>query len=383
METEEEEEESRPDDAEMFYEESVAKKKARFKRRQKRRDAVTQGYVSMGTYNIQSGENVKTALKLAARSGIAILMAQERKGLATHGKLYGCGEWRQWSSGMDTSHGAGVAFFVYEKMKERINVLDVSFPSPRVGIMKVIIEGRPTTIVNMYAKFRKKGQTAGEPEDADERLDEKVFELALEQIRNVPLDELLVVGDLNAHITHEDWIEHGHLCKLDDKEIRYMSEKTDDNGKEMLDFCDALNLKLINLASQTKWNKVCTYHGFQRNVKTLIDYIAIPATMHSRSQNCITIDGYGVGSDHKLVACKYWIKDRATKKEVNKGKVQKLPPETIIERKLRMLMRTAVPRPWYHPEEAVWSSLDTEMAVMRLNAHRGRDKEKIRELKKR
>jgi len=385
------------DDNEMFEEDEDKVIKAAKKRRQRFRSSINSKCYGIGSYNIQIGANLAGAIRVAKKAGIAIMAVQEIKGVRKNGLRWGNGEWKLWSSGADSNHGAGVAFLIRDSLiaKGRIRNVSAEFPSPRVGVLKARVDNRNITMVNGYAKFGDKAPEEEEIEDRDEEVrhgegdgtkegmqTDDVFELVWSILKDTPHEEIVLLGDFNAHICYDDWTKLGHPTQLMEGERRFMRPKTNRNGTKLLDLCQSLDLKLTSMAAQSKWHQIHSYHGFTKKARTLIDYIAVPSCLKRRSMTCTTVDGWGVGSDHKLIRLSYYVEDRSKSAKMKEAPHEGTLVEPEIDRRLRLLMETAVPRPWYHPEEAAWSSLDTEMAAMRLKALRGMtDKEQLKSLK--
>jgi len=370
------------DDMEMFMDDWSDAKIAKKRRRRRVEKALNKKSFTLGTQNVQDYSKVKLALRRARTLGIAVMAMQEVKGVAMKNSKFSSA-WRLWSSGADSKGGAGVMFAVSETFLStgKVRVDEVQFLSARVGIMKVSMERRKCTIVNVYAKFhtqQKEDDTGDEEEDlaADD-----VFETIWEMTKDVPREEIVLMGDFNGHISYKDWTEYEHPTQLLESERGKMRPRSNKNGIKLLDVCKALDLVLTSMCVQEKWDNVCTYHGFNRKYRTLIDYIAVPRALNHRSKRAHTEDAFATGSDHKMVVLKYWVEDRAKSKKRREPQGNEAM-ETELEQKLRLLLSTAVPRPWFKAEEVAWCSLDTEIALMRLNSVRGTtDKQQLKDLK--
>ena len=149
-------------------------------------------------------------------------------------------------------------------------------------ILVAYINGNPaTTIIVHYAPV-------GGDEDAIDH-----YEQLSDITRTIPKHNvLLVIGDCNAHLGPED-----ALCTFHDK--------TNDNGKLLLDYSIEANLIIANTRFQKKQGKLYTFMSEINNRKSQIDYILINSKWKNSLKNCQAYSSFAsVGSDHRKLSAK-------------------------------------------------------------------------------
>ena len=103
---------------------------------------------------------------------------------------------------------------------------------------------------------------------------------------------LLVISDCNAHLGPEDALYTFH-------------DKTNDNGKLLLDYAIEVNLIIANTRFQKKRGKLFTFMSEMNNRKSQIDYILINCKWKNSLKNCQAYSSFArVGSDHRILSVK-------------------------------------------------------------------------------
>ena len=103
---------------------------------------------------------------------------------------------------------------------------------------------------------------------------------------------LLVIGDCNAHLSPED-------------ALYTFQDKTNDNGKLLLDCSIQANLIIANTRFQKKRGKLSTFMSEMNNRKPQIDYILINSKWKNSLRNCQAYSSFAsVGSDHRILSAK-------------------------------------------------------------------------------
>ena len=140
--------------------------------------------------------------------------------------------------------------------------------------------GNPaTTIIEHYA-----------PVEGDEDAIDHYKELS-DITRIIPKrNVLLVIGDCNAHLGSED-------------ALYTFNDKTNNNGKLLLDYFIETNLIIASTRFQKKRGKIFTFISERNNFKSQIDYILI----NNKWKNCLNnFQAYSsfasVGSDHSILS---------------------------------------------------------------------------------
>ena len=149
-------------------------------------------------------------------------------------------------------------------------------------ILVVHFNGNPaTTIIVHYA-----------PVEGDEDATDHYEQLS-DITRAIPKHNvLLVIGDCNAHVGPEDALYNFH-------------EKTNDNGKLLLDYSFEANLIIANTRFQKKRGKLFTFMSEMKNRRSQIDYILINSKWKNSLKNCQAYSSFAsVGSDHRILSPK-------------------------------------------------------------------------------
>ena len=149
-------------------------------------------------------------------------------------------------------------------------------------ILVVHFNGIPaTTIIVDYA-----------PVEGDEDAIDHYEQLS-DITRTIPKHNvLLVIGDCNAHLGPEDTLYTFH-------------QKTNNNGKLLLDYSIETNLIIANTKFQEKRGKSFTFMSEMNNRKSQIDYILINNKWKNCLKNCQVYSSFAsVGLDHRILSAK-------------------------------------------------------------------------------
>ena len=121
-------------------------------------------------------------------------------------------------------------------------------------------------------------------------------------INSVPKHNLLlVIGDCNAHVGKES--------------SRYTyHEKTNTNGRHLLDMAEETGLILTNTMFQKRQGKLWTYLSDMNGVKSQIDYILINRKWKNSVKNVEAYSSFSsIGSDHRIVTARLKLSLRTCK----------------------------------------------------------------------
>ena len=97
--------------------------------------------------------------------------------------------------------------------------------------------------------------------------------------------------------------------------------KRNDRGEDLINFCQELNLAIVNTWYEQKKSARHTWKGPDGEVKNQIDYILTNKRYRNSITNAKTRPGADCGSDHNPVVFKLRIKLKLTKKKKNSGKI--------------------------------------------------------------
>ena len=121
-------------------------------------------------------------------------------------------------------------------------------------------------------------------------------------IKTVPKHNvLLIVGDYNAHIGNDDALFTFH-------------EKTNSNGKLLLDLAEENSLIITNTTFQKRPGKLWTYLSDMNGLKSQIDFILINRKWKNSIKNVEAYSTFAsIGSDHRVVSAKVKLSLRTCK----------------------------------------------------------------------
>ena len=123
-----------------------------------------------------------------------------------------------------------------------------------------------------------------------------------EAVNLIPKHNLIVVmGDFNAHLGHEDSLFSLH-------------EKTNSNGQRLLDLAEETNTVVTNTRFQKKRGKLWTYLSDMSGTKTQVDFILINKKWMNSVKNVEAYNSYSsLGSDHRVVTARIKLSLRICK----------------------------------------------------------------------
>ena len=139
--------------------------------------------------------------------------------------------------------------------------------------------------------------------ESDPKTREDFYEELESVVRGVSSrDYLIVAGDFNAK-TGKEWTEYP------DNIGRYGKGEINNNGRELLEFCNRQSLTLSNtlfrhkMAHRTTWESPANYTDRQRRnpYRNLIDYIIIRNNQRHTLQDARSHNGLMTYTDHRLV----------------------------------------------------------------------------------
>ena len=151
--------------------------------------------------------------------------------------------------------------------------------------------GNPrTTIIVHYAPVEGSGES-------DEH-----YDTLCSVIQEVPKHNLLLVlGDYNAHLGKEVGKYTYH-------------DKTNSNGKRLLDMSQEAGLVITNIHKQKKSGKLWTYISDMSGTKSQVDFILVNSKWKNSVKNCEAYSSFSsMGSDHRIVSAKIKLSLRTSK----------------------------------------------------------------------
>ena len=151
--------------------------------------------------------------------------------------------------------------------------------------------GNPgTTIIVHYA-----------PVEGSEESDEH-YDTLCSVTQEVPKHHLLLVlGDYNAHLGKEVGKYTYH-------------DRTNSNGKRLLDMSQEAGLVITNIHKQKKSGKLWTYISDMSGTKSQVDFILVNRKWKNSVKNCEAYNTFSsMGSDHRIVSAKIKLSLRTSK----------------------------------------------------------------------
>lgn len=180
-----------------------------------------------------------------------------------------------------TSSRNGVGIILSKKWQSKI--IDIVKISDRLMMIKLVIQRDVYNVVSAYAP-----QTGCSINDKNQFWSD--FE---DLIQGIPSDELVFVGaDFNGHVGESnigyEECHGGFACGL-----------RNEQGEELLDFCKAYGLTIVNTWFKKKRKHLITYSSGQHD--TQIDFLLCSNDIHKLLRDCKVIPGESVVSQHRIV----------------------------------------------------------------------------------
>lgn len=196
-----------------------------------------------------------------------------------------------WRNESNASSG-GVGVLINKKLEDTLSTIDTI----NKRIIVASFNGNPkSTIIVHYSP------TEGSS-DAEEH-----YKNLINVINTIPKHNVtMVIGDFNAHIGKDDARHTFH-------------EKTNNNGRLLLDMVEETNLIITNTTFQKKKGKLWTFISDMSHAKSQIDYILINKKWKNSIKNVEAYSSFAsVGSDHRIVTAHVKLSLRSTKPKVGK-----------------------------------------------------------------
>ena len=195
-----------------------------------------------------------------------------------------------WRNSNNASSG-GVGLLVNGKVESAI--LEIAPVNER--ILCVHFNGNPaTSVIVHYA-----------PTEGSKGTEEHYNSLA-NVINAIPKHNItMVIGDCNTHIGKDDTKYTFH-------------DRTNANGKLLIDIAEEPNMIIPNTTFQKKPGKLWTYVSDMGGTKSQIDYILINRKWKNSVKN-VYISFASISSDHRIVTAKIKLSLRKTKARVRKN----------------------------------------------------------------
>ena len=163
--------------------------------------------------------------------------------------------------------------------------------SPRLVSVRIKAAPQDITLIQVYAP------TA----DAEEDEHEQFYDQLQAAISKVPKKSILMVmGDFNAKV--------GESIKNMPTVGQYGLGDRNDKGQELVDFCEANNLSIMNTMFKQPNRRKYTWISPGGQYRNQIDYILIQNRWKSSVYNCKTFPGADCSSDHNVLVATFQFK---------------------------------------------------------------------------
>lgn len=212
------------------------------------------------------------------------------------------------------------------KMKIRLKTIYKAVAKGLKTTFKKIKPKQLISIVNVYAPHTQR--VKDDPKELDDFYDD------LNKIlQSLSKTTTFIVGDWNAKVGRK---------KEDDTCLgRYSRGRRNLSGQQLVEFCEAYDLKIANSCfqhparHQTTWSQTKIMKDTNRIITlyNMIDYILIP---HSQQGNLVDARSYNnleTSSDHRLVICKIKVADYLRYKKMKKKLGERYDTQKLIQNK--------------------------------------------------
>lgn len=261
-------------------------------------------YTNIGCWNIQgiSSKEVQVFRELHSYNiDIAVLTETKKKG---QGNKY-IDDYIYFWSGVEKTKRAKSGVIIAIKKKLETSITSWNPVNDRILTVDLKVKGRKVRILGIYAPT----------DDSDMTTKDEFFDKLSEEIDNSKNQEIILLGDYNGRVGKA----------LDSKIIgQHGEDVVNNNGTRWIELCEEHSLKILNGFFQHKEINKYTWIQKTKNLRSILDYIAIKQNSVIRPKDVKVWRGAECGSDHLLVKS---VMDIKYSKEKSKKDDQTLKSE--------------------------------------------------------
>ena len=236
---------------------------------------------TFNTRTLRDDWRVQELVRLASDLSLSVLGLQEHRRSNVDCSPPGLG-WELKLSPASPLGTGGIGFLLSPTASKAL--LNLSFPSDRVGIASFALKNRRLHVVCAYAPTAPR--TTQDPQGT-----EAFYDTLGSLLDSIPARDLtFVVGDFNAPLPPD-----GHL-------VKNSCGSLNSNSSLFSCFILARCLVAVNAFLRQRLRKLPTFYGPNNRV-TRLDWILCPSAMRSRLRKVINIRPRCIVSDHSLVLC--------------------------------------------------------------------------------
>jgi len=276
---------------------------------------------NVGCLNIQGGyEDKKMEIaEQAAKSHLDILAISEihMKGQ----KEETVGDYRVYLSGVSQGRAKwGVGIFIKKELEPL--VMASRLVNERILWISLRLSGTIYKFVSVYSPCD--GADAG-------ALDNFYTDL-LDVVSRKGSEKIIMLGDLNARIGSRIGINNSNYYEVAGKWGELGNQNS--NGRRLLDFCQSNGLAITNSFFRHKMIHTITRFDVAQNRGSVIDYVIVEQDIRKLVQDTRAYRGFGINSDHFLVACKLLI-EKPVRSQVGVAKIRRIRTDRLKDENIR------------------------------------------------
>ena len=307
---------------------------------------VHEAKIRFGSWNIGTlnGKSFEVAQVMSKRK-INILCLQETRWAGEKSKEIKVNGSKLWYTGKVNGRN-GVGIIADKDWKK--NVVGVKRIEDRIISLKVIVGKDTMNIISAYA-----------PQvGAETHLKDKFWADMEELIQGIPTTERIFIGgDLNGHVGKEAGAyarAHGG----------FGFGELNDEGKTIIDFSLAYNLRIVNTCFRKRDEHLITYKSGTH--RSQIDFFLARNQDRRLCTNCKVIPGHGVTTQHRLLVLDVQIKGiRSKRRTIPNPKIKwwQLKGEKRETFKRKLLLEEGV---WESQESAniMWKNMAKKVEIV-------------------